>query len=310
MATGSKMVVYAALIGNGLIAITKFGAASFTGSSAMFSEAIHSLVDTGNQGLLLYGMIKAQTPADERHPFGYGREIYFWAFIVAMLIFAVGGGVSVYEGIHKIQHPKIITNPMVNYIVLGLAIVFEGCATFFAYREFNRTRGDKPYIRALRSSKDPAIFTVLMEDTAAIIGLVVALVGVALAGALDMPVLDGVASVIIGVILICTAIFLALESKALLIGESAEPQMGRDIRLIIQRMPEVDKVHAILTQHLGPRQVLINMSLDFKDDLSAEQVENAVGSLRQQIRQSYPIVSRVFIEAASMYRHKAASSDT
>ena len=192
---GSRGVVLAALGGNALIAVTKFGAAAYTGSSAMLSEAIHSLVDTGNQVLLLYGLRRADLPADERHPFGYGMEIYFYSFVVAILIFGLGAGVSLYEGIDRIRHPHDITNAYVNYIVLGLALVFEGGAWWIAFREFRRTSGDLGWLEAVRASKDPAIFTVLFEDTAALLGLLIAMIGIWLSQTLALPILDGVASI-------------------------------------------------------------------------------------------------------------------
>ena len=300
MAGNSKLVIYAAMIGNGLIAVTKFGAASYTGSSAMLSEAIHSLVDTGNQGLLLYGMKRATRPADKTHPYGYGREIYFWAFIVAILIFSVGGGISIYEGMHKLDSPEPMTSPMVNYIVLSLAILFESGSTYVAYKEFNKSKGNRRYVEALRASKDPALYTVLLEDFAALIGLVIALVGIALAQALDMPVLDAMTSIAIGVVLIATAGFLCYESKALLIGESATEEIVDGIHKIIARMPEIEGTKAVLTQHLAPHQILANISVDFRDDLTVGGLERTVGSLRQQVQHAFPDVTHVFIEATSI----------
>lgn len=300
MAGNSKLVIYAAMLGNGLIALTKFGAASYTGSSAMLSEAIHSLVDTGNQGLLLYGMKRATRPADKIHPYGYGREIYFWAFIVAILIFSVGGGISIYEGMHKLDHPEPITSPLVNYIVLGLAIFFESGSTYVAYREFKKSKGERRYVEALRASKDPALYTVLLEDFAALLGLVIALIGIALAQALDMPALDAMTSIAIGVVLIATAGFLCYESKALLIGESAAEEIVDGIHKIIARMPEISATHAVLTQHLAPQEILANISVDFRDDLTAGAVERTIGSLRQQVQQAFPDVTRVFIEATAI----------
>lgn len=223
MAAGSKKVIIAALVGNALIAVTKFGAAAFTGSSAMFSEGIHSAVDTGNQTLLLYGLKRAARPADKRHPFGYGREIYFWAFVVAILIFAVGAGVSFYEGVHKLSDPHPLENAYVNYIVLGLAMIFEAVAWWVAFKEFKAGKGKYGYLQAIQVSKDPSIFTVLLEDTAAMLGLIVAFVGILLGQLLDIPELDGVASMVIGLILALAAIVLAYETKGLLIGEGADP---------------------------------------------------------------------------------------
>jgi len=298
-AEGSTKVVIAAFIGNGLIAITKFGAAGMTGSSAMFSEAVHSVVDTANQGLMLYGIKRSQRPADARHPFGYGRELYFWAFIVAILLFSTGAGVSVYEGVHKILDPQPVTEAYINYIVLGLAMVFEGAAFWFALREFNRVKGGRGYLAAVRVSKDPALFTVLLEDAAALLGLAIAFVGLVLAEVLDMPVLDGVASVAIGLVLAGSAILLAYETKGLLIGEAAKPEVVARLRRIVGAEHGVDRINEILTMHMGPRDVLLNLSLDFRSSLSSDQVEAEVTRLERQIKAAFPEITRVFIEAES-----------
>ena len=233
MASGSKKVIFAALVGNALIAVTKFFAASITGSSAMLSEGIHSLVDTGNQGLLLYGIKRAAKPADEKHPFGYGAELYFWAFVVAILIFALGSGISIYEGVQKILNPHEMSDPTINYIVLAAAMVFEGVAWNIAYREFKSVKGNRSFMQEVRDSKDPTVFTVLFEDTAAMLGLIVAMIGIYLAHALAMPALDGVASIVIGIILAVTAMLLAYETKGLLIGESASPEVVEAIKVLI-----------------------------------------------------------------------------
>ena len=300
MASGSKKVIFAALAGNLLIAITKFIAAAFTGSSAMMSEGIHSAVDTGNQGLLLYGMKRAARPADMRHPFGYGMELYFWAFVVAILIFALGSGISIYEGIHKVQHPQAIDDAWVNYVVLGLAMVFEGLATSIAFKEFYRSKGRYSFVQALRRSKNPAIFTVLFEDSAAMLGLLIAFLGLLGAEWLNMPVLDGVASILIGVVLAITAIFLAYETKGLLIGESANPETIEQLTAIITAQPGVTKLNHLLTMHLGPDDLLLNLSLDFDDHLSAADVEQLVATLDVAIKHSVPAVQRVFVEARSL----------
>ena len=230
MAHSSKKVILAALIGNSLIAVTKFAAAAFTGSSAMLSEGIHSLVDTGNQVLLLYGLKRANKPPDELFPFGYGKEIYFWCFVVAILIFAVGAGVSLYEGVHHIRSPQPLHNVMVNYVVLALAMVFEGAAWYYAIRAFTRAKGKWGYLEAVQRSKDPSLFVVLFEDSAAMIGLIVAFLGIALTQLTGIEQFDGIASVIIGLILAGTAIWLAYETKGLLIGESANAHVIKDIR--------------------------------------------------------------------------------
>ena len=302
-AHSSKRVIYAALIGNSLIAVTKFAAASFTGSSAMLSEAIHSLVDTGNQLLLLFGLWRARRPADALHPFGYGMEVYFWTFVVAIVIFALGGGISFYQGLEKLSHPEPITDPLVNYIVLGAAMVFEAGSWWVAFREFRASKGRLGYFEAVRLSKDPTIFTVLFEDTAAMLGLIAALVGIALADALDAPVLDAVASMVIGVILGATALVLAYETKGLLIGEGASTELVRGIRGIVAAEPGILRTNEVLTMHLGPEDVLLNLSIDFDDKLDSAEVEAAVSRLERRIKEEFPEIGRVFIEAQSWTAH-------
>ncbi len=308
MASGSKLVIIAALIGNTLISISKFVAASITGSSAMLSEGIHSLVDTGNQGLLLYGMKRAARPPDEDFPFGHGKEIYFWSFIVAILIFALGGGISIYEGIKHIQHPEPISNPMVNYIVLGLALVFEGAAWVFAFREFSRSKGRWGYLEAIQRSKDPSIFVVLFEDSAAMLGLIVAFAGVWISQATGILIFDGIASVVIGLILVGTSIWLAYETKGLLIGESANQSVIRGIRDALRGRPNIEHVNEILTMHMGPDFILANISVDFSDAISAQDVEDDIAEIDYSIKQKFPQIKRVFIEAekrGNRFPHRA-----
>lgn len=297
MSSGSKKVIIAALLGNALISVTKFTAAIFTGSSAMLSEGIHSLVDTGNQILLLHGMKQANKPADEDFPFGHGKEIYFWSFVVAILIFALGGGISIYEGVHHVMHPAEITNPFINYIVLGFALLFEGAAWYFALREFKQSKGKWGYIDAVKRAKDPSVFVVLFEDSAAMLGLLVAFIGILLTQLTGILYLDGVASIIIGLILISTAIWLAYETKGLLIGESANKPVVQGIRLILQTNNNIDMVNEVLTMHMGPNFILANISVDFKNELTAEDVENCIAEIDQVIKFKYPLVQRIFIEA-------------
>ncbi|MCU7890849.1 MAG: cation diffusion facilitator family transporter [Candidatus Thiodiazotropha sp. (ex Ustalcina ferruginea)] len=297
MASGSKKVIFAALIGNTLISITKFVAASITGSSAMLSEGIHSLVDSGNQGLLLYGIARSKKPADVDFPFGHGKEIYFWSFIVAILIFALGGGISIYEGIKHIQHPEPMSSPLVNYIVLGLAIVFEGAAWLFAFREFSRAKGKWGYVEAIQRAKDPSIFVVLFEDTAAMLGLVVAFAGIALTQLTGILVFDGIASIIIGLILVGTAVWLAYETKSLLIGESANPAVVQGIRELVSSKASIECVNEVLTMHMGPDFILANLSVDFRDSITADEVERTIGEMDGSIKEQFPQVKRIFIEA-------------
>ncbi|MGB3023097.1 MAG: cation diffusion facilitator family transporter [Methyloceanibacter sp.] len=305
-ARNTHKVVYAALIGNTLIALSKFAAAAITGSSAMLSEAVHSVVDTGNQGLLLLGMKRAERPADAAHPFGYGAEIFFWAFVVAILIFAVGAGISLFEGVYKLLNPHPIERAYVNYIVLGLAFVFEGVAWVIAYREFRRAERVKRPLRffsALQQSKDPTVFTVLFEDSAALLGLVAAFAGVAATDLLGLEWADGVASIVIGAILAGTAVLLAYETKGLLIGEAASRTVVRGIRDIVGDNPKILGINELRTLHLAPYEILLAISVDFADGLSSEAVEEAVSVLELKIKKRYPQVTRVFIEVQSKRRH-------
>ena len=299
----SKRVIYAALVGNSLIAVTKFAASAYTGSSAMLSEAIHSLVDSFNQLLLLYGLHRSTKAADEEHPFGYGRELYFWAFVVAILIFSAGAGVSLYEGIVKVMDPHEVTNPHINYIVLGLAIVFEAFALSVAVKEFNKSRGATRWITAVRHSKDPAVFTVLFEDIAAMAGLIIALVGLALAQYLDLPWMDGVASIGIGIVLALAAMLLAYETKALLIGEAASDILRTGVQEIVANAESVRTINELRTMHMGPQDVLLALSLDFHDHLTAGKVEESIYILEMAIKSRFPEITRLFIEVQSQARH-------
>lgn len=305
MATSSrKLVIYAALVGNTLIAAVKFVAAYMTGSSAMFSEGIHSLVDTGNQGLLLYGLKRSKRPPDERFPFGYGKELYFWSFIVALLIFAVGGGVSIYEGVKRFGHPEPMENFLLNYAVLGAALLFEGGAWWLALKEFGKLKGGHGYIEAVKKGKDPSVFVILFEDSAAMLGLLVALSAVGLSQLTGYTYFDGMASIIIGLILVCTAMWLAYETKGLLIGEGANLHVVRGIKALIGKEPSINHVNEVLTMHMGPEYVLVTVSVDFSDRVTIMEIEQAVAGLDQDIKQAYPNVKRIYIEAESMTQKK------
>ncbi|OLO06012.1 MULTISPECIES: cation diffusion facilitator family transporter [Salinicola] len=293
----SKPVIYAAMGGNLLIAITKFVAAAITGSSAMLSEGIHSVVDTGNQILLLLGMKRAKRPPSPQFPFGHGKEVYFWSFVVALLIFAIGSGVSLYEGVIHILHPEPITSPMVNYIVLGLGILFEGASWAFALNEFRKTKGKWGYVEAVHRGKDPSMFVVIFEDSAALLGLMVALAGVALSQWTGILLFDGIASVIIGLILGGTAIWLAKETKSLLIGESANQHVVDSIRELAGEADGVEGVNEVLTMHMGPNFILVNLSVRFTRDATAERIERAIAKLDREIKQANDSVKRVFVEA-------------
>lgn len=294
--TGSKKVIYAALAGNALIAATKFGAAAYTGSSAMLSEAVHSLVDTGNQGLLLLGIKRSRRPADDSHPFGYGLELYFWAFVVAILIFGLGSGISFYEGITKLVNPHPVTSFTVNYIVLGLAMVFEAVAWRIAYREFNRVRGRAGFVEAVRRSKDPTVFTVLFEDTAAMLGLIAAFAGVLATHLWQIHWADATASLVIGAILAITAAGLAYETKSLLTGEAASRATVDTIRQTAREAPGVLDVNEVKTIHLGPNDILLNLSLELRPDVSIAEAEDTVGDLELKIRRRFPAIKQIMIE--------------
>lgn len=296
MSDSNKVVVYAALLGNLAITLVKFVAAYITNSSAMLSEAIHSVVDTLNEILLLYGMKKSQQPANVRHPFGYGRELYFWAFIVALMVFALGAVVSIYQGIQHVRHPEEMLNPTLNYIVLTIAIVCEGISWFVALKAFRKIKGQQGYFEAFRRSKDPTTFTVLFEDTAALCGLFIALIGIYLAHALNIPELDGVASILIGVVLAISAILLARETKGLLLGESADPQLRNNILMIAQEDHAVLSANGVLTEQMGAHQVLASLSLEFEDNLSSDDIEACVNRIEAKIKQIHPEIVALFIK--------------
>ena len=300
MAGESKKAVVAAIIGNVAIAIIKFVAGAMTGSSAMISEGIHSVVDTGNGGLLFYGLNRAARPADEHHPFGHGMEVYFWSLIVAVSIFGVGGGMSIYEGITHIRHPIALENPTINYIVLAFAVLFESLSFSVAWRAFRGTRGSRRTLSAIHHGKDPSLFTVLFEDTAALMGLAVAFLGVFLSHQLDLPVLDGAASVAIGAILIVAALWLAYESRSLLVGEAADPEMVDAIREIVLADEAVTGLGVVLTMHLGPEDVLLNIEVQFTSGLPAEAIHTAIHRIERRVNEPYPEVSRIFIEVESL----------
>jgi cation diffusion facilitator family transporter len=300
--SGSKKAVYAALAGNFLIAVTKFVAAAFTGSSAMMSEGVHSMVDTFNEVLLLYGMRRAARPPDLTQPLGYGRELYFWNFIVALLIFSVGAGISIYEGIVHILSPEAIESFNLTYIVLGLSAVFEGISWGVALREFWRIKGRKPLLEAVRESKDPTTFTVLFEDSAALLGLAIAFAGILTAQLTGIPEFDGVASIGIGLVLGITAVFLARETKSLLIGESASAMLETAILEIAGRHPAVHRANGVLTVHLGPMQVVAALSLEFRDELTAPEIEACVADLERSIRQEHAQVTTLFVKPQTSHQ--------
>jgi cation diffusion facilitator family transporter len=295
----AKIAVYGAIAANVTIAVTKFVVAGITGSSAMLSEGIHSAVDTFNGILLLVGLKLSQRPATPEHPFGHGKELYFWSLIVAVLIFGLGGGLSFYEGVQQVRHPTPMQNPMWNYVVLGIAAVFEGSSFVIALRQFLKLAGNTPFWEALHRSKDPTTYTVLAEDSAALIGLVVAALGIALSQRFDKPVLDGVASLVIGLLLAAVAVALIWESRSLLIGEGIRPETARAIRSIALAQPKVRDVGRVLSMYVGPDDVLVTMDLDFEDGTAAADAGAAIAAIERQVRERYPMIKRLFIEAGA-----------
>ncbi|MDZ8225695.1 MULTISPECIES: cation diffusion facilitator family transporter [unclassified Nostoc] len=306
----SNKTIYAAMGANLAIAITKFIAASITGSSAMISEGIHSVVDTGDQLVLLLGIQRSQKPANDRHPFGYGLELYFWTFIVAILIFALGGGMSIYEGITHLIHPSPLEDPTWNYIVLSLAILFEGYSWTVALKEFLPTKGKQNFWQAIKNSKDPTVITILFEDTAAILGLFVALIGIFLGHLFNNVYFDGIASIIIGIILAIVAVVLARESKGLLVGESADPQTIANIRSLSKTEPGVKEVIRVLTMQLAPKEVLLNLEIQFSHNLTGEEIALTVESLEAKISQKHPEIKQIFIEAKSLTASRKYSQNS
>jgi cation diffusion facilitator family transporter len=296
----SKTGIYAAILGNLAVAITKFVAASITGSSAMLTEGVHSLVDTGNGILLLVGVRLSKRPPDRTHPFGHGKEVYFYALIVSVLIFGLGGGVSIYEGILHILEPKAVTDPTINYIVIGLAALFEGIAATIALKGFLAVKGSASAWQTIRTSKDPTTFAVLFEDSAALAGLAVAGLGIFLAHELDMPTLDGVASVVIGLLLCGAATLLLRESKGLLLGEAASPDVVAAVERVVAGDPAVDSVGRLLTMHIGPDDILLNVDVAFRNDLSTGEIASAVDRLEGAIRSTDTRIQRIFIEGRSL----------
>ncbi|RYY18544.1 MAG: cation transporter [Cytophagaceae bacterium] len=299
-ASSSKLALYGGIAANVAIAISKFVAAYRTGSSAMLSEGIHALVDTGNGGLLLFGIRQSQRPADAQHPFGHGKELYFWALIVAVLIFAIGGGMSFYEGIKHLHEPEPLTDPLWNYVVLGVSLLFEGSAAWLAIRALNESPSSGGFWHSLTTSRDPAVFASVLENVAAVVGLLVALLGVYFGHMLNNPYFDGSASIVIGVLLMGVAVLLVARTKALLVGEGATEALGQEIQALAARTPGVTQVRPPLTMYLGPADAVLALDVDFADDLSSTGVEEAIVAVQEAVRNQYPEFKRIFIEAKSL----------
>lgn len=294
--TESRLILYAALAANLGIAIAKFVAAAVSGSSAMLTEGFHSVVDSLNQLLLLYGQKRAMRPPDERHPLGYGRELYFWSFVVAILIFSTGAGLSIYEGVLHIGDPEPIRRPLINYVVLALSFLLEGTSWMIAMREFGNAKGEQGWWEAVRQSKDPASFIVLFEDSAAMFGLVVASVGVTLSIVTGDARWDGVASVVIGLALAGVAVALARESKGLLIGEAADPAIEAAVRATIAGRREVTGVNEITTIHIGPNHIFLGLSVDFEDHVPVGRIEAMIAEAEAELRSRWPAIRAIYIK--------------
>lgn len=299
--SGSQRVIYVAIAGNLAIAIAKFGAAALTGSSAMLAEGFHSLVDTGNELLLLHGMRRSRLPADEGHPFGYGKATYFWALIVALSVFSVGGGIAVYEGIVSMQSPSALGDPTWNYVVLAVSVVFEGFSWRVSQRELERCRrpGESLWQAAQRSMNVP-VYTVFIEDSAALIGIALAACGVWLSHHVDNPLFDPAASIAIGLVLIGAAALLVRKSARLLVGESLDAGQIAQLRQIIAADPAVESVHHLLTMQLGPEKVLLTAAVRFHRRLDLDAVEQAIARLEQAIKLHYPSIQQLFLESGAL----------
>jgi cation diffusion facilitator family transporter len=302
--TNSKLAIYGAIAANVAIAATKLVVAGITGSSAMLSEGIHSSVDTFNGMLLLVGIRLSQRPATPEHPFGHGKELYFWSLIVAVLIFGLGGGVSFYEGVQHIRHPQPLHDPTWNFVVLGVAAVFESISFTIALRQFLRQAGAAPFWEAIHRSKDPTTYTVLAEDSAALVGLAIAALGIWLSHRLDMPVLDGAASLLIGVLLAAVATFLTWQSRDLLIGEGIRPETAGAIRSMALAVPGVRDVGRILSMYMGPDDALVTMDLDFDEGTVVADAALAIADVERQVRMRFPMIRRLFIESGSAPLHQ------
>jgi cation diffusion facilitator family transporter len=299
-AAHSNRTLWIAFAANLGVAVAKFIAAAITGSSAMLTEGVHSVVDSTNQLLLLWGRKASRRPPDALHPFGYGRELYFWSFVVAVLVFALGAGVSIYEGVIHIADPEPAVSPLIAYGVLAVAFILEGGSTMAAFKEFRAAKGKLGWLDAVRRSKDPPGFIVLLENGAAMAGIVVAAIGLAISQVTGDPRFDGMASIVIGVILALTAFLLAYESKALLIGEAADPDLVEGLRVLVAARGGVTGVGEVLTVHSSPDQITAMLSVDFDDGISARAVEQLVCEIERDVAARFPLVRRLYIRPRSL----------
>ena len=307
MKRSSTRVLYVAIAANFAIALSKYAAAAITGSSAMLAEAFHSTADSCNELLLIFGIKRSARPPDELHPFGHGKELYFWSLVVAIVIFGLGGGFSLHDGISRLLHPTTTTKPVWNYIILGIAFLFEGYSWLVARRELiARQRHHQSLWQVIRSSKDPTVFTVFLEDSGALIGIVIAFLGIGLGQILHNPYCDPGASVVIGLVLVAVAVLLANESRELLLGERAHRGQIQRVKKLIRSEPSVEEVGDLFTMQLGPEQVLLAVALRFNVNLRVKELETTIDRLEQDIRRQEPEIKRIFIEAESLKRGLAS----
>lgn len=292
----SRLAVYGAIAANVAIAVTKFIAAGITGSSSMLSEGVHSIVDTGNDALLLVGLQRSERPATGAHPYGHGKELYFWTLIVGVLIFGVGGGVSFYEGVQHFRDPVPLEDPTWNYVVLACAFVFEGISFAVAWRQFARERKGRPFWRALRTTKDPSTFTVVAEDAAALAGLLLAAAGVFTSHLWQRPELDGVASMAIGVLLAGVALLLIRESRGLLIGEGLPPPLAHRVRELAASRQGIREAGPVLSMYVGPDDLLVTLHVQVDGALSGEEVAAAVSALKSEVLRLCPDITRIYVD--------------
>lgn len=295
MASSNKSI-YAALAANLLIALTKFAAGFFSNSAAMVAEGVHSVVDTANQVLLLFGLHQSRKKPDAKHPFGYGKELYFYSFIVSILIFGLGGGVSIYQGIAHIITPEVPGNPTWNYAVLGMSVIFEGSSLLIAAKEFNKLRGELSWWQAIVKSKDPSTFLVLFEDSAAVIGLVIVAVCMFIGHTYHINYLDGLASLLVGLVLIFVSIILARESRSLLMGEGIGATTKKHIIEIVEQDDDVLKLMHLMSTYQSPTEVLLMLIISFKSDLDTAGINNAIIRIRNRVKDEYGLIHFVIIQ--------------
>ena len=298
MVSGSKISIYGAIAANVLIAVSKFTASFFTGSSAMLAEGIHSLIDTSNGLLMLLGLKRSKKPSDSKHPFGYGKEVYFWSFVVSILIISIGAGFAIWEGVHHLKQPHPIKHELWNYMVLAVAIVFESISLFIALRNFKRVYPKGSILRNIYKSRDPSNFTVLIEDSAAVLGLVIAILGVYFSVTFQNPNIDGYASIAIGLLLLIVASFLAHKTKDLLLGESANKKILQEIKSILNENPQILTYNTLKAVHFGPKTILVVAKIEIKPSLNRNEVERLIETINQEILEKIPKIKHVFLESS------------